>query len=105
MNNTTIRPWNWDSEVRVCGTCDGMGVVPSHRRPSVDDPYPEDPCPDCDGEHLPECQVCGFEHEVKGYDCFVCDMVAALSDGEFSAIRDDDLIAAIARAMDERRKG
>jgi len=67
-----IRKWNADSGVTCCQTCNGAGRVHAHRRPSTWDPYPENKCPDCDGEHLPECPVCGCEIIVPGYDCIAC---------------------------------
>ena len=79
------RPWNYHSEVRTCATCDGLGIVPAPRLPSTWDPFPERPCPDCDGEHGPECAVCGFTLPIKGYDCLACDTVATLTDDDCAA--------------------
>jgi len=70
--------WNRYSHVKSCATCHGDGVVHAYRRQTVNDPYPEDRCPDCDGPHEPECEVCGYNLIVDGYDCLVCETVAAL---------------------------
>lgn len=84
------KPWNYYGEVKVCRTCDGAGLIPSFRRATVDDPYPESPCPDCDGEpHEPECEVCGFHLPIAGYDCFVCDTVSGLYAADAKAILRD----------------
>jgi len=75
----TTRPWNHESGVFTCGTCDGLQVVASQRRGTVDDPCPEVRCPDCIGVPV-ECQVCGNDLDVTGYDCLVCDTVNELPD-------------------------
>ena len=56
--NTPAKTWNHESGVFTCGTCDGLQVVASHRRGTVDDPYPEVPCPYCPDAPV-ECKVCG----------------------------------------------
>lgn len=94
--NTTSRPWNYHSEVRCCETCEGLGLVASHRRPTIGDPYPEQPCPDCEGEHLPECQVCGFQQEISGFDCLACDTAYNMSDQEAKEFD----VAAFAKALE-----
>ncbi len=78
-------PWNYHSHVKACATCEGAGRIPSQRRASTWDPYPETACPDCEGEHEPECAVCGYNLPVAGYDCLVCDTVAALHQHELKA--------------------
>lgn len=105
MTDTFTRAWNYNSEVRVCETCNGLGVI-AHptRRPTIDDPYPESPCPDCEGEHGPECEVCGFGQDVLGFDCLACDTIASLRDGDFAALNDAAFAAAIMRAAAQRRK-
>lgn len=75
-----IRPWNHESGVHTCETCEGTGKVHAARRATVDDPYPEADCRDCAGEADPECPVCGSSVIVTGYDCIVCQMVADLPD-------------------------
>lgn len=79
---TTInRPWNFHSEVKHCGTCDGIGRVASHRQPTTWDPYPETTCDDCGGrEGVAPCEVCGSELHMAGYDCFACQTVDELPD-------------------------
>lgn len=78
--------WNQNSNVTVCHTCEGAGVVPSFRPATIDDPYPEVTCPDCDGEHSPKCEVCGFDQALLGYDCLACDTVAALFETELARL-------------------
>lgn len=70
--------WYRASGVYACRTCDGDGVVGSLRRATINDPYPEDDCPDCTGPHEPECPTCGYQVQVPGYDCFVCETLHAL---------------------------
>ncbi len=94
------RPWDYYSGVHSCATCNGLGTVAASRRPTTWDPYPESPCPDCDGEHEAACDVCGSEIHAAGYDCIVCQMVDelpthALSDG-------DHITRAIKSAMGAR---
>lgn len=79
------KPWNYHSHVTACQTCEGAGRVHSQRRPSTWDPYPESACPDCEGEHEPECEVCGYNLPVAGYDCLACETVAALHPHELKA--------------------
>lgn len=105
LSQTTVRPWNYYSEVRTCATCDGLGVIHDSRiRPSVWNPYPEMACPDCEGEHGPTCDVCGFTVPVAGYDCLVCETVASLTDKDCSALDSAALAAAIMRAVAQRRR-
>lgn len=107
---TTInRPWNFHSEVKHCGTCDGIGRVASHRQPTTWDPYPETTCDDCGGREGPEpCEVCGSELHVPGYDCFVCQMVDelprhALADGEALATAIKAAMGARLLSLSDRR--
>ena len=102
---TLTRAWNWNSEVRVCATCDGLGRIHDARvRPSTWNPYPERTCPDCEGEHPPECDVCGFSQSVAGYDCLACETIAALSGDDFAKLNDAAFSAAIMRAAAMRRR-
>lgn len=95
------RPWDYHSGVHSCATCDGTGVVEAARRPTVDDPYPENPCPDCDGEyHEAECDVCASTIEVKGYDCLICALVNDLPADALG--RGDEVATAIKAAMGAR---
>lgn len=93
------RPWDYNSGVHSCGTCNGLGTVEAFRRATVDDPYPENPCPDCDGYEA-ACDVCGSTIEAKGYDCLICAMV---NDFPADALgRGDEVAAAIKAAMGAR---
>lgn len=97
----TKQSWNYHSGIHSCATCDGLGTVASMRRPTVDDPYPESPCPDCDGEyHEAECKVCGSTLEVAGYDCIVCQSVAELPKDALLAV--DAIVSAFRTAMGAR---
>ena len=93
------RPWDYHSGVHSCATCDGTGVVEAARRPTVDDPYPENPCPDCDGLEA-ACDVCGSTIEVKGYDCLICALVNDLPADALG--RGDEVANAIKSAMGAR---
>ena len=93
------RSWDYYSGVHSCATCDGTGVIEAARRPTVDDPSPENPCPDCDGLEA-ECKVCGSTLEVAGYDCIVCQSVAELPKDALLAA--DAIISALRTAMGAR---
>ncbi len=95
-----IRPWNYFSHVKSCPDCEGKGVVHAHRRPHVDDPYPEDPCECGMGEHEPACDVCGYNMEVAGYDCLACDTVAALTTSELARFDADGFAKAVKLATE-----
>lgn len=88
------KPWNYHSHVKACPTCEGEGTVAAYRRPTTWDPYPENPCPDCDGPNEPECEVCGYNLPVAGYDCLACDTVAALHPHELKAFDADAFVTA-----------
>lgn len=95
--------WNYHSHVKVCPDCNGVGEVASHHRPSINDPYPSQPCENCDGPHEPECSVCGFNQQVAGYDCLACDTAASLHTHELRAFDaaafTDALTVAIGKAL------
>jgi len=97
---TKARPWNWASHVTVCDTCEGQGRIHATRRATINDPYPEDDCPDCDGEHEPACEVCGYNLPVKGYDCLACDTVASLYESQLKAFDVGPFAEALAVARD-----
>lgn len=100
---TTTRPWNYYSEVRCCETCNGIGLIPSSCRPTVDDPYPEQPCPDCEGAAVPECEVCGFTQQINGFDCLACETAYNMSDREAAAFDVKAFAEALAQALAARR--
>lgn len=77
-----MTPWNKYSVVTDCPDCEGTGYVAGYQRPSIHDPYPERPCECGLGPHEPECDVCGFNQIIPGFDCFVCDTVAHLFDAD-----------------------
>jgi len=78
------RPWNYYSAVPNCETCDGTGKVHSHRRPTIDDPYPVDRCEDCDRPNAHCCPVCGFGQHISGADCLACETVAMMFQHELA---------------------
>lgn len=97
----TKQSWDYHSGVHSCATCNGLGVIEAARRPTVDDPYPESPCPDCDGDYREaECDVCGSMLEVTGYDCFVCATVVEIP---ASALTEHDALAAALNAAMQAR--
>ena len=94
------KPWHYHSGVTCCGTCNGHGMVASHHRPTINDPYPEKPCPDCDGrEAYPACPVCRCDVEAKGFDCIVCETVKDLTPAQMNAVNPADLADAFAQAI------
>lgn len=103
------RPWNYYSAVPHCETCDGTGEVQSHRRPTLDDPYPVNRCEDCDGPDKDICPVCGYGHHISGADCLACETVAIMCTHELADFSADEFAAAIkvaarkAQADAERR--
>lgn len=102
-NRFAPQPWNKRSGVTACPTCEGHGRVAAFRLPTVNDPYPEMFCPDCDGEADAECPVCGFTQEVRGYDCLACDTVASLTDSELAAFDAEGFAAALKIAVEKAR--
>ena len=92
-------PWNHRSGVYCCTTCEGTGLVPAHRKATVNDPYPESPCPDCDGPHNAECSVCGFDQYIRGYDCYACETIAGLFPNDLAAFDVDAFAAALKVAL------
>jgi len=97
-----IQHWNYHSAVTCCETCEGTGTVRAARRATIIDPYPESPCPDCDGEHLPECKVCGCGVIVPGYDCIACYVVGELPAHHLDAESIGQIAIAIAHAAKAR---
>ena len=96
----TSTRWNDGSRVTVCPDCQGAGVVWSPRPATIDDPYPEMACDNCDGPNGPECEVCGYTTEVQGYDCFACDTVNNIPEAQLASFDIDELAAAMREALD-----
>lgn len=96
-------PWNKHSEVTTCPDCNGAGVVPAHRRATVNDPYPEQPCECGLGEHAPECSVCGFGQIIRGFDCYACQTVDGLSADDLEAFDADAFAAAVKVAVEKAK--
>ena len=93
------KPWNYASHVKFCPDCEGTGTIAAHRRATINDPFPETDC-DCGlGEHEPECEVCGFNTEVDGYDCFACDIVGYLTTEAFFKVDPQNLAYAVKAAL------
>lgn len=91
--------WNRFSHVTTCPDCLGAGVVHAYRRATINDPYPESPCECGLGEHEPECAVCGYNLEVKGYDCLACDTVASLNGSALARFDAEAFTKALTVAM------
>lgn len=91
--------WNRFSHVTACPDCLGAGVVhayPLSIRRAI--------CECGLGEHLPECQVCGYNLEVAGYDCLACDTVASLDASALKYFDADAFAAAIKVALAKARE-
>jgi DnaJ-class molecular chaperone len=94
------RPWNADSGVLTCSSCDGAGAVWNGRGKGGNDPDSWSvPCPACHGAGKHACAVCGFAVEVAGYDCLVCDTVNGIADAEAGDIVVNDFAECLARAI------
>jgi hypothetical protein len=83
----------------MCGTCDGHGEVASDRAAHASDPFPTEQCPDCDGPHGPKCEVCGYNLQVAGFDCLVCDTVSHLHRHELTELDPDAFVNAMRHAL------
>lgn len=94
-----LNAWCRQSGVGHCETCDDTGIVASHRRPTIDDPYPEAPCDDCDGDDT-SCKVCGNPVYVSGFDCLACDTVLNLSGDQLDTETAEELGKAITAAIE-----
>lgn len=97
------RPWNFNSHVTTCPTCEGAGAVHAGRQAITNDPYPETPCECGIGPHEPECAVCGCTTEVDGYDCIVCDLIDNIPLAKLNDATLADLAKAMTVAMQARR--
>jgi len=91
--------WNDTSHVATCPECEGTGKVAAHRRPTINDPYPENPCACGLGEHEPECLVCGYTLPVAGFDCLACDTVASLPQSALARFDVATFAAALSNAL------
>lgn len=89
-----LNAWCRQSGVGHCETCDDTGMVASHRRPTIDDPYPEAPCDDCSAEDT-ACKVSGNTVHIGGFDCLVCDMVLELPASQL----DEDTALELGKAL------
>jgi DnaJ-class molecular chaperone len=101
MTTPTAKPWDYHSGVYHCETCEGTGVIASCRRATIDDPYPEDDCNDCEGVGHGDCKVCGFAYAMMGYDCFVCATVEELP----RSAMPNEVSKAVALALEARNSG
>lgn len=91
--DTAVR-WDRHSGVLGCEVCDGTGLVEcGHYR--ID-------CDECGGEgHLP-CAVCGYGTQLTGFDCIVCETVAAITDEDLPRVEFSDLVHAFGHALKAR---
>lgn len=95
------RPWNHHSGVSECRCCEGSGTVVKMPRGAYRlNPLEwEAPCDDCDGVGQFNCIVCGFDHVVPGYDCWVCASVNDLPASVMKAANPADLAEHFAAAF------
>lgn len=98
------KAWNHYSCVLVCEECNGTGTVRSTRHASVDDPYPEEPCDHCEGEHEPECPVCGYNRIIPGFVCLACDLALEMPVDAITKRDAGSLVKAILNALEARRE-
>lgn len=94
MNNashqftTDAKPWNFHSGVDDCDECEGIG----HYSNGVT-------CQDCLGEGHFACEVCGFNIQVAGFDCWVCEAAYNLTPAQMNDINPADIADAFAQAI------
>jgi len=70
-----ITAWHNNSGIIECCECEGHGTQPNKPWLRNGDPDCWDvECPECEGHGHHACKVCGFDIEVPGFDCLVCDM-------------------------------
>ncbi|CAB4120800.1 hypothetical protein UFOVP5_37 [uncultured Caudovirales phage] len=72
--------WDFASEVATCQTCEGAGEIctsPFHTHPNDPDRCDVE-CYDCEGAGHFACEVCGFDIQVPGYDCLVCNTASEI---------------------------
>ena len=97
---TDARPWDYESGVLDCSDCDGEG---GHwRKPFSSGNDPDNwliECDSCDGQGFHACATCGFDVQVDGYDCIVCQMVHDLSPANMKRINPADIADAFAQAV------
>jgi hypothetical protein len=88
--------WYRDSGILACEECEGHGVIDKTpwRHGNDPDRWEED-CSHCDGVGHNECAVCGFDIEIPGYDCLVCDTIRDIPD----ALLTDDTASQIGKAV------
>jgi DnaJ-class molecular chaperone len=98
---TKPRAWDYRSGVSECDTCGGAGSYVKFPRGA----YRLNPlewtetCTDCDGSGETPCDVCGFDQQIAGYDCFACELVGSLTRKDAGQIVAKDLIEAITHAL------
>ncbi len=102
MLKSRLRPPHWHdaSGIIPCHECDGDGEKPNRPWLNSGDPdcWPV-PCPECNGAGYHPCSVCGFEHEVPGYDCPICLIVSEMTPEHIKSIKPADIADAFAAAM------
>lgn len=95
------RPWDYHSGISECDTCEGSGAIVKFPRGA----YMLNPleyqidCPECEGQGVHPCKVCGFDEVVRGYDCIVCAMVHDMSPANMKRINPSDIADAFAQAF------
>lgn len=101
MTALTPKAWDRHSGVTKCQCCEGCGTVVKFPRGA----YMLNPlewaaaCDDCAGQGQFNCIVCGFDQEVPGYDCWVCESARDLPVSAMKEINPADLADAFAAAF------
>lgn len=91
--------WHDASGVITCRDCDGEGSRPNRPWLNNGDPdcWPVD-CAVCAGKGHHPCSVCGFDHDVPGYDCVICAMVRDMPSALLARIMPAEIGEAFAAA-------
>lgn len=110
MNAPTpiARAWDWASGVSECETCGGSGQVdktPLGRAYRDPPGYWDAPCPDCEEQGVSACEVCGFDVQIKGFDCIVCETVALIPRERLRSFDPGTIGHAFDAAVQARLKG
>jgi len=96
--------WYHQAGVTPCLTCDGHGSEWNRLwlRPGAPDCWAVD-CPECEAQGHHACAVCGFDQQVAGYDCAVCDHVNSFTAEDLKAIDAAAFAQSFLQAMEVAR--
>lgn len=94
------KAWDYKSGVLDCSTCEGAGIIDKTPWLHGNDPdRHEVDCMDCDGVGFHECAVCGFNVQIPGHDCIVCETVNDVPLDQATATTPAELALAFGRAL------